>query len=156
MERKSGIAHQNAIPQILNLKNILMKPLHFYTFYTFIFPPWHQNYRLHMDASTEGIIFLHQSTTWSVSKARFLLILTTPNSVVCSLSKWFSNSLFCIFFTQQTGIWETTTFRQSSWQCLPFWLSVCRWCSHLPSPSTSLFFDNPFGWKTRIPLPYNS
>ena len=43
-------------------------------------------------AFTESILALHQTTTSSVSKNRFLLMRSTPNSVVCNLSKFFSNS----------------------------------------------------------------
>lgn len=44
-------------------------------------------------ALAELILVLHQSTISSVSKYRFLLMRSTPNSVVCNLSKFFSNSL---------------------------------------------------------------
>lgn len=44
----------------------------------------------------DKIFFLHQETTSSVSSPRLFLILPTPKSVVCSLSKLESSALFCL------------------------------------------------------------
>lgn len=52
-----------------------------------------------ISASDKRILFLHHSTTLSVSMDKFLFIRSTPNLVVCNASKFSSSSFFVRIYT---------------------------------------------------------